>query len=164
MKSTLLKILPAFLLLLTTSCGGGGDNNTNSITYRLIDEGNSSYSQSGKTVPAVQLFVFKDPLDFQFFWSYHIGDTTPRPSMPSINYNEEILVLMDIIEPSTGYSVKITSIIELENKIVVNALKSNPGLNCGAFTVMTQPYQMVAIPLTTKNIELLLTETTYDCN
>jgi len=160
MKSLLLRILIVFLLPLIISCGDS-DNSTNEITYRLIDEGDSSYSQSGNPINTPQLIVIKNQNDFETFWNYH---TSSLP-IPSINFEEEIiLVLIDIIEPSSGYSIGITKIIESENRVDVNALKSNPGENCQVLTIVTQPIQIVAIQLTSKIIELHLTETTYDCN
>ena len=165
MKSLLLKILILILLALTTSCGGG-ENNTHYITYRLIDEGqDSGYSQSGNIIDTPQLIIIKNQNDFETFWNYHTSSFVPQPTIPSIDFDEEIILfLIDIIETTTGYSVGITNIIDYAINYDVNAIKSNPGQNCVINTIMTQPYQIIAIPFTTRTIELKLTEITTDCN
>ena len=164
MKSLALKIVCVFLLSLTISCGGG-EGSTNEITFRLIAEGpDSNYSASGNIISTPQLLVIKNQNDFETFWDYHTG-SDPPPPMPSINFAEEIvLALIDIVEPTSGYVIEITDIIESESNIYVNALKSIPGQNCRVLNALTHPYQIVAIQFTEKTIELRLTETAVDCN
>lgn len=156
MKSLLLNLLIFFALLFTVSCGGG-DNNTKEITFNVIEEGYfSAYSQSGNTIDTPELIIIKNQNDFDTFWNYHTSNSIPQPTIPSINFGEEIvLVLIDHIEPSGGYSVEITTIVEYEDLVYVNAIKSIPE-NCISATVMTQPYQIVSIPTTPKTIELSL--------
>lgn len=62
-----------------------------------------------------------------------------------------IIVIIDKVRPSTGWSFYVSCIIEYYDRIVVTVnVKAPSGI---ALTVLTQPYQIVKIPVTTKSIE-----------
>lgn len=61
----------------------------------------------------------------------------------------EVIAIVDIERPDTGYSVNIDTVVENENNITVDFSVLNSG---DGFTVMGQPYHIVKIPKSSKPV------------
>jgi hypothetical protein len=78
------------------------------------------------------------------------SDTTNFFTTNNINFQTHIIIaVFDEIRTNPGRTIAITNIIENQNSINITVLPVGPG---GAQNVITQPYQIVRIPITNKPI------------
>jgi hypothetical protein len=63
---------------------------------------------------------------------------------------DQIIAVFDEVKGSGGWSIDITGITELQDKILISVTNLKKG---GGYTVMTQPFQTVKIPVSEKEIE-----------
>jgi len=61
-----------------------------------------------------------------------------------------ILAVFDEIKMSGGYTIDITNVVENQNDLTVTIQHLSP--NGGVYTVITQPFHIVKIPITKKKI------------
>ena len=61
-----------------------------------------------------------------------------------------VLALFDEVKGSGGYSIIVTDIVENQDNLTVTVKQTAP--TGSAYAVMTQPYCIVKIPFTTKQI------------
>lgn len=77
-------------------------------------------------------------------------DTTNEFTTTTINFQTHMIIaVFDELRGNPGWLIKIESIVENENNIVVNVINLNPG---SIQSAMRQPYQIVRIPITNKPI------------
>lgn len=77
-------------------------------------------------------------------------DTTSSFTSTNTNFQtHQIIAVFDELRGNPGWLIKIESIIENENNIIINVVNLNPR---SIQSAMRQPYQIVRIPITTKPI------------
>jgi hypothetical protein len=77
-------------------------------------------------------------------------NTTDSFTTTNIDFNNyQIIAVFDEIRPNPGRTIGIQEIIENQNSIHITVLSLGPG---GALNVITQPFQIVKIPLSSKPI------------
>ena len=78
----------------------------------------------------------------------------PMPSLSTIDFEQyQVIAVIDVVRPTGGWSVDITDIVEYTDKIVVTYSNLNTGGD--APTIITQPYHIVKIPKSVKEIEFI---------
>ena len=78
------------------------------------------------------------------------SDTTDSFSTTTINFQSHLIIaVFDEVRTNLGRTIGITDIIENQNSINVTVLPVGPG---GLQNQITQPYQIVRIPITNKPI------------
>jgi hypothetical protein len=144
----ILAVLPAFTVTISCSeypktirpvliaedcCFGGNDKGnfvikTQAEWYNLIDVHCSQYFGNGAATACSQDFLEKN-INFDMF---------------------QIIAVIDEARPTGGWSINIISIKEYSDDIVVNIyIKAPKG---GATDGFTRPYQIVKIPVATKDV------------
>ncbi|MBZ4037731.1 protease complex subunit PrcB family protein [Flavobacterium sp. 17A] len=84
-------------------------------------------------------------------------------SDPSIDFTKQYLVgVFAGPKPTTGYAIKITSIVENGCEIIVNYYEKVPAANEAVSQVTTNPYDMVLIPKTSKGFIFIKTNESPD--
>jgi len=165
---TILKI--AILSMVLISCGSDDNNVPNNnnepttfephnVEFTLIikDEGSvSRQNQESVFLNGRQNILFSSASEWELFLEefsdYELGNFT------EINIDFEtnqIIVAIDEIKSTGGWSVEITTITEFENEIMTNVVYSDIGNDV---QVMTQPYHIVKIPKLDKPVNFSLND------
>ncbi|MDH5633292.1 MAG: hypothetical protein OEZ10_09925 [Gammaproteobacteria bacterium] len=141
---------------------GVGNIDLPEIAFTVVEEG--YYSQYGNSVTAPILLVYDNQPDFDAFWAMHKSGVYPPSPAPAVDFSvDRVLVVMDSIEGSSGYTLTIQRIVDSGSILSVYASKVIPGSGCFALTILTQPYQIVTIPTTSQAISFNLIQTIRSC-
>jgi hypothetical protein len=77
-------------------------------------------------------------------------NTTNDFTTTNINFQTNIIIaVFDEIRMNNGFLISVANITENQNNLTVDVVQSNPG---SIQSVITQPYQIVRIPITNKPI------------
>lgn len=157
-------IIPALILALAlAACQEeeegpfGGDQE---IAFQTLGSG----QQSGIDLETPQLFVIRSQGEWEEFWGRHSTIAVPRPTPPAVDFDQQMVIaVVDQRQPSGGYSLEITRIVQAGDRLQVYATRRAPGSGCATTAVLTQPYHWVLLPPSDLEAELILTTQTYDC-
>ena len=111
-RGKILMVLSFLTLLSLPFCGVAVSQ---SIPFETIDQGETSYFDYGDPSFLGADMVITDQQTWAWFWAQHASSLSPPPSIPDINFkNEMILVTMLGFQTSgSGPSIAITSIEEI---------------------------------------------------
>lgn len=105
-----------------------------------------------------QNLVVRSTEEWTKLWAKHktmYGPPPPLPT-PSIDFTSSLIISIFRGTQSTGgYSIEITSIQEMENRIVVTYETEDPGPSDFVTLALTQPFHIIEIPFTTKKVEFV---------
>ncbi len=86
--------------------------------------------------------VARSPAD----WDVLLGKVSPGEPPAAVEFSSEMAVLVSAgNRPSGGYRVRVESVSQRGQTLEVTAVEETPG-RCGAPTVLTQPFEIIAIP------------------
>lgn len=78
------------------------------------------------------------------------SDTTNSFTTTTIDFQTHLIIaVFDEIRMNNGFLISVVNIVENQNNLTVDVVQSNPG---SIQSVITQPYQIVRIPITNKPI------------
>lgn len=126
--------------------------NKPSITIRINNfENISKESYSGHNER--KNYVIKEVSEWKNLWGMvHIG-TTPKPVLPDINFdNEMIIAVFQGMHSTGGYSIEITQIIEKDKSLEIFIKETSPAPGSVTTQAVTQPYHIVKTKRTDKEI------------
>jgi|GEM_PF-1286423 len=115
--------------------------------------------------PEVNNYIIDNREDWKNLWQKITAKTWPSPPLPEVNFNKDMLLARFMGErTSGGYRVEFLVVIEAEEKVYITAIEVSPGPDCGVTAAMTQPYHVVQIPRTEKEIVFNIIETVRRCS
>jgi hypothetical protein len=98
--------------------------------------------------------VVRNEGEWEDFWSQHSFKPAPK-----IDLDKYTLIMIFLgRKPNPGYSVKITDVREYQDKVVVQAVETEPQPDALYAQVIVYPYDSVLIPKTDKPIEFDVTK------
>jgi hypothetical protein len=113
----------------------------------------------GDSVGEPTLFVIRSQDELVSFRDSGLYSDSPRPEVPQIDFDKELVVaLVDVSEPSTGYSIQIDELEERPDEIVVRATKLTPNSGYLYAAMITYPRHVITTSATDKPFILSLTE------
>jgi len=114
----------------------------------------------GDCVSEPMLFVIRSPDDLVAFRDMGTSySDSPRPEVPQIDFDKELVIaLVDVWQPSTGYSIQIDEFEERPDEIVVRATKLTANPEYSHAAVITYPRHVITTSATDKPFILSLTE------
>ncbi|MDO8508968.1 MAG: protease complex subunit PrcB family protein [Nanoarchaeota archaeon] len=125
------------------------------LSFKVLLEGTqNSLSQK-------QTRIAKSTTDWTKLW----GEMFPEQILPSSpNFQEETIIALFLGEkPTGGYSIKVEKMINHLFYIEAIVKESTPGENCLLTQALTQPYTLVSIPKTNKQIIVTTVSENYAC-
>ncbi|WP_166921924.1 protease complex subunit PrcB family protein [Flavobacterium poyangense] len=149
-------VLGLFIAFGISACSLGNDNLDNSCGSNV----NSTFTgfpllcnYSVKTEPEKPgALVVVDEEKLLSFFTKH-PNSCPNPSDPTIDFTKNYLIgLFAGKKPTTGYSIKVTSIVENNCEIIVNLYEKSPQPGEPVSQTVTYPADYILIPKTPKKI------------
>jgi len=141
MRKIKMSLVVIVLLTVTISC----DKHPITIKPVLIAEGDIFAGDAGN-------FVIKTQAEWDNLICYRsqfYGDSVVCRHSIDINFDMfQIIAVIDGIRPKGGWSINITSIREYSDDIIVSIYIKGGGVT----DELTQPYQIVKIPVTAKDV------------
>ena len=109
--------------------------------------------------------VIKTQEEWSKLWEKTFSIQTPKPTLPKIDFNKEMILGIFSGEHSTGgYDIEITGIRKQKGEINASFFYVSPGPKCEVTSALTQPYCFIKLKKTSKNIVFKGLEGTRDCD
>lgn len=140
------------VLFIFSSCSEDDIPNGEEIYFESISQ---HYLSTGEELSEQQL-VIRDGESWEDLLSRMetVNEQSKYFNRTEFNFSEEILlVVLDKFRPNGGHSIEITRLLESKNKIGVIVEKPEKG---NATAMVMQPYHIISIEKTSKNIDFLL--------
>ena len=97
--------------------------------------------------------VINDETSLNNIYNLISKDRTPKLEIPEINFNKETVIALFLGEKNSGgYSINVEQIMNVKDKVNVVYKITSPKAGEMVTSVMTQPYCIVKIPKTLKEI------------
>lgn len=113
----------------------------------------------------IQVSIIRNEVEWANFWNLLYTNYLPKPALPSVDFNESVLVsVVDTTRPSGGYSITITNIQPTSSGITVNASQVPPGQSCSSTAALTQPFHVVTTPIFSGVATLELSQSVFNCS
>ncbi|MBT4541311.1 protease complex subunit PrcB family protein [Candidatus Woesearchaeota archaeon] len=138
----ILTILLLISILLISSCSD------QKLTFETIHIKNSKGHEEKEN------YVIKNSLE----WNNLLDVVSPlrlyiNPDLPDINFEEEMVIaVFQGSQPSSGYSIEITKIIEKDNSIEIIVKEKSAPKNQLVLTMVTEPYHIVKVKKSDKEV------------
>lgn len=146
------QISKQFLLLLSViliSCTSTKKVATNSsITFKTIDKNtNGGFQELTQEIYTNQTAFEKA---WKLAWS-NFSDPTP---IPIVDFNKNVVVLVALgMRNNGGYQLKINSVSEEPNQIIVDYTETTPNPKCTYSQSIVFPYEFISFEKSSKKIE-----------
>ncbi len=160
MKKLILTLISAIFLL---GCRGGGyisigDDDFPVKLAFLEYNGVNTYITNPKTQE--EILIIKNKNDFEKIYKFY----NPFKETPKIDFDkEEVIAVIDKTEKSGGYFLKIDSVYEYLDYIVINIIREVPGKSCMVTWNLTEPFVFVKIKRSPKSVKIKEKEEIYEC-
>ncbi|MBD3271443.1 MAG: protease complex subunit PrcB family protein [Elusimicrobia bacterium] len=100
--------------------------------------------------------VIRDHKSWETLWNTHVSYKSPSPSPPKVNFKRMMAAAVFLGQkPSSGYTVKITAIKRLPEKIIVHYRENSPPRDAMLLQVITQPFHIKLIEYSDKPVEFI---------
>lgn len=119
-----------------------GNHQTPVINFRLLKEGTDATAMDVRAN-----YEIKDGSELNQLWGY-LG-ATPGTA-PNIDFTkEEVLAIFDGTHTTGGFRITVSGITDANGTRTVHVSRIAPGMNCAMPSVITGPYQIIAVPKST---------------
>lgn len=124
----------------------------------IIAEGQDSGVTSGR------LEVILDSSLLMRVWSDHVDGISAAPAPPVVDFDKDMVIAAFLGTQGTGgYRIEITQAEERADNIVVNIQTTVPGSGCMVIQTLTQAYQFITLPRSSKPVTFITTTKQVDC-
>ena len=108
--------------------------------------------------------VITNQKDWEKLWNKTYSIQSPKPKLPEIDFNKEMIVgLFSGEHNSGGYDLEITEIKKNKGEINVSFFYVSPGPKCDVTSALTQPYCFIKLKKSNKKILFKAYEGNRDC-
>lgn len=103
--------------------------------------------------------VVRTEQDWQKLWDEHAARVEPKPALPAVDFNKEMVVAVFMgRRPTGGYSVSVTGVRRGEKDVVVSVRRNSPPPGAITPQIVTSPYVFVAISKSDRPVKFAITD------
>ncbi|MDR3548058.1 MAG: protease complex subunit PrcB family protein [Candidatus Pacebacteria bacterium] len=116
---------------------------TNTVHYTVLAQGTKAVGVSARTNYRIQ-----NTNDLEALWAlvYGYNDT---PAAPTVDFSQdEVIAVFDGSNPTTGYSINVSSITDSQGKRLVLINHDSPDQTCKVKNTATDPFEILVVPKT----------------
>jgi len=135
-----------------------GTKTTPSMTFRVLGTGTHAAAVSTR-----KNYAAYSETDFAKLWGMaHGSDGT---ILPKVDFSKEYVIAVFTGQKSTGgHSIAVASVSDEGNVRTVAVTLTKPGEGCIVTQVLTNPYQIIAVPFSDSSLAHTDTEISPPCN
>ncbi len=160
MKNRLILFLVAVLIAVAVSFGFkwfGGLRGEPVVFETVFQNWSSGHGERKQ-------YVINAGENWNELWLEFTSNITPTPFFPPPDFDSyTVIAFFAGTKPTGGYEVEITEVLEASDKIYIKLTETSPGIECVVFEAITEPYHIIKIPKTDKEIEFILNEVVTRC-
>ena len=107
-------------------------------------------------VRKAEQLVIQTPEAWQKLWAEHTAKVEPRPPLPNVDFNREMVIAVFMGEkPTGGYSIQVTGVKASENALTVTYRTKQPPPDAIVTQALTQPFHFVAVPKSSRPVKFV---------
>ena len=127
------------------------------VSFAVLAEGTNASSVSER-----KNFAAYTEEDFARLWAMAYG--TGGETMPSIDFDTQYVIGVFAGEKSSGgHSIKVASVTDASSIRTVSMALMRPGEGCVVSQALTNPFQLIAVPVSDRELARTETEFTVAC-
>ena len=108
--------------------------------------------------------VIRTTEEWSEIWTQLTGNIAPRPPLPPVNFDHEIVLFVAMGQRATGgYSIDIEGVYEKDGRVFVDVRERSPGGSCIVTQALTQPVDAVRVPRRDGPVTFLERAETVSC-
>lgn len=143
MNATTLSFVFAVMVLCSACCSCSRSPNASGEPLAMTPLADGA----GSAIRTEQLTIVRDLEAWRALWDAHTATQLPRPELPAVNFDEEMVVAVFLGErTSGGYGVAIEACTPDGETVTVVARETAPAADSMQATVMTAPFAFVCVP------------------
>jgi hypothetical protein len=120
---------------------------------------------SGLTDQEPTVLKIESQSEWEALWNNHQSIVFPTSAPPIVDFDNKILIaVFDKEEPTGGYAIEVRAIELDDGGIVVDVVRTVPGLGCVVTEALTRPFHIVVIDAVAGEPRLALTDSVTDCS
>lgn len=166
---TMAAIFSAFFISACQSSGGGSEtenkdaspyNTAYSVNFETYAQGvESGFLIDQYALDAPTLFIIRTQNELEQFWTKHAAIFFPQPTLPEIDFTQNMLVaVVDAVEPTGGYRLSIEALDSSEGTVAVQVRKSSPDADTIVTDALTVPYHIITLAQSDMEFVLHITQ------
>lgn len=138
---------------------GTAQGSSGSVNFSTLEKGGMA---SG--IQKQQNKVIRSQSRLKQVWQTIHNGQTNAPAVPKVDFQQKMVVGVFYGEkPSGGYEVTVQNALKQGNQLNVKADLRYPKKGCPVTTVITSPYHLVTVPVTTQNVDFNLSKVARNC-
>ncbi|MBE9490752.1 MAG: protease complex subunit PrcB family protein [Bacteroidetes bacterium] len=139
-------------IFLFSSCSPGINKKSRSISQDVIAFETIAQDEFGGMTDS-KFIVIKDEATFIEVYRLIGKDRLPKVEMPTIDFEKETVIALFLGEKTSGgYFITVKQIVVISDKVNVAYKVTSPKPGDMVTTVMTQPYCIIKMPKTSKEV------------
>lgn len=142
----------ALVAALLTSQGAaaqtkGGSDRVESVPMERLSVGDHAFSTFSGLSDSTRLVV-RDSSAWRQLWIALNRPFVPAPPLPPIDFAREMIIVAALgARPTGGYDIVIESAVRDSGGVEVDVRRSTPAAGCPVSAVVTQPVDLVRVPV-----------------
>jgi hypothetical protein len=117
---------------------------------------------SGIDQPMTQ--VIRTQAEWETLWRWITARGSQPHVPPAIDFDRDMLLAAAMgTRPSGGYSIEIDRVAEGETELIAHVVRTSPGSRCGVTAALTQPVDVVSVPISPKPVRWVFRDQVRDC-
>jgi len=109
-------------------------------------------------------YVLRNQNDWELIWNQHTLNTGPKPDVPVIDFDKEMVIAVFAGEfPTGGYNIEIQEIKDSARMVKVRIQEISPSENCFVSQAFTQPFHIIKLEKIDKTVDFAIEKITEDC-
>ena len=110
------------------------------INFKVLDQGIVAPGAKNR-----KNYAIYDPKELSSFWDIAHGKDGSKP--PKVDFSHSyVMAVFAGTKPTSGYSITVAKIKEIDESRLVDIVISEPGEGCSLETNSTSPYQFIEVP------------------
>ncbi len=144
-------------VLTGTEASALGADQAASVSFTVLAEGTNASGVSERKNYAVY-----SEEDFTRLWTMAYG--TDTSAMPSIDFDTQYVIGVFAGEkPTGGHTIEVASITDASSIRTVSMALTRPGEDCMTSEALTSPFQLIAVPVSDRELARTETEIVASC-
>ena len=163
MKKVVFYLVIIFIPLFFIGCKGGGYINIGDDDFPINLEYLAYSGINGDIDDDLQnrqIIIIRDEDEYERLYKQY----NPYEDIPYVDFMRyEVIAIISDVKRTGGYDIKIRSIKEYQNYILLDIVYQEPGSSCLVTEALTQPFVFVKIKRSYKSIKIKEEKQIYSC-
>ncbi|HEX5776209.1 MAG TPA: protease complex subunit PrcB family protein, partial [Caulobacteraceae bacterium] len=109
-------------------------------------------------------FVVTGPAEWDAVWRRIVARHGNPPGPPPVDFSREMLLVAAMgTQPTGGYAIRIDRVIDNGTFLEALVTRTSPGPRCGATAALTNPVDVVRVPVSTKPVRWAMSDVQTVC-